>query len=90
VGKQSCHPFLLPRPCLVRFSGRFFLCFSLRNFPVFPNKEPGLGHRAKKAVYNSPGFIDFAIGPVNSALPFVGFKLQFRTVISTYHNFFLD
>lgn len=89
MGRQSCHPFLLfPRLCLVRFGGRFFLCFSLHNFPIFPNKEPSLGHRAKRAVCTSPGFIDFVIGPVNSALPFAGFKLQFRIVISTYQNFF--
>lgn len=65
-----------------------FLCFLLQNFPIFPNQELGLGHRAKKAVYNSLGVIDFAIGPVNSGLPFAGFKLQFRTVISTYQKFF--
>ena len=87
MGRQSCRPFLLPRPCLARFSGRF-LCFSLHNFLVLPNKEPGPRQCAKKVVCNSLGFIDFAIGPVNSALSFGEFKLHFRTVISTYQIFF--
>ena len=64
------------------------MCFSLHNFPVLPNKEPGPRQCAKKVVCNSLGFIDFSIGPVNSALSFGEFKLQFRTVISTYQIFF--
>lgn len=88
MGRQSCHPFILPRPCLARFGGQFFVCFSLHNFPIFLNKEPGSRQRAKKGVCNSLRYIDFAIGPVNSALPFPEFKLQFRIVISTYQNFF--
>ena len=88
MGRQSCHPFLLPRPCLARFGGRFFCAFHYIIFRFLPNKHPGSRQRAKKGVCSNLGFIDFAIGPVNSALPFAEFKLQFRIVISTYQNFF--
>ena len=89
MGRQSCHPFLLPRPCLARFGGRFFCAFHYIIFRFCPTSSQVPGRqRAKKGVCNSLGFIDFAIGPVNSALPFAEFKLQFRIVISIYQNFF--
>ena len=77
-----------PGPAWVDSVAVFFLCFSLHNFPIFLHKEPGSRQHAKNGVCNSLGFKDFAIGPVNSALPFVEFKLQFRIVISIYQNFF--
>ena len=86
-GKAELPPFPSPQALLGQIRWPIFCAF---HYIISDFSQQGARFQAacKERGVEQPGVHRFAIGPVNSALPFVEFKLQFRIVISIYQNFF--